>query len=103
MNQDYNQDINVIFSELANIVYVSLGAGDNVDIDVLLQFDDLQRVTGLQNMTVGNDLKSPTAEDFASLNDKASEILKLPEIYKLKTLHIEIKDGNFISIPTYVH
>ncbi len=101
--QDESEVANGIFAELANLIYSRLTEEEGAEVSIELEFDDMQRITKIHNALPVDGLKTPTADDFAILNQAASEILKLSDIYKLKSLHIEIKDGCFGVNPTYLN
>lgn len=95
---------NQICVDISVMLYKQFGKEDmSSELTVTLEFDELQRVSNFLNLKVDGYPKIPPFEFMGMLNVKAQEILQLPEIYKLKSLGVDIKPGGDLHAnPTFV-
>lgn len=103
--QDINNIFNNILMSLLRTLYAELGTEDLATaVEVTLKFDEQQRVSSFDNLLVNGLPKMPSFELSEKLNTLSQELLKLPEIYKLKECKFTIKAGGEYGFnPVYLN
>ena len=103
----HNADVDLFNKTLVDLVkelYGALGPQDlSAELNVDFTFDELQRITRIENLTVGGYPKMPSPELIEKLNVVSQNLLKLPEKFKLKTCNLKVVDGKFSISPTYLN
>ena len=101
---DANEMFSQICIDVATMFYRQFGSSNlESSLEVTLEFDELQRVSKLVDLKVDGLPKLPPFEFLGEINKKCQEFLALPEIYKLKSLAIDIKPGGKLNtLPIYL-
>lgn len=106
MENTQNSQNNVINEILINILkelYFYFSDDKMSDsLDVIMFFDDMQRVSKFDNLTIGGHPKVPPFELCERINVLASQINKLPKKSKLEKCKFSVKPGGYMDItPEY--
>ena len=108
MNDSNQADTNTLFNQIlidiVSQIYSAVGPSDfSASLSGVLEFDDQQRVSKFINVNVNGLPKMPTPELTSAVNEKAQQIMELPQKYKLKSLSINVFPGGKIDVkPTYL-
>ncbi len=104
--QAANLKINQLFEQLAMLLYQDV-AGANLGSAVhgLLEFDAVQRVTSMTNVSVNDAPKVPSFEVIEKMNALTVPTFQsLPDLYKLKSLELLVTpEGAFNAAPNYLN
>ena len=84
--------------QIAKALYIDLGPQDlSVSLSVLINFDEQQRVSRFENLTVNGVPKMPSFEVTEEINKITAQIKTFPKDYLVKQLEIDIQPGGEIK------
>ena len=103
-NQTQIETFNQILIGILKTIYIEMGPQDmSASLEVLVKFDDKQRVSGFENLLVNGKPKIPSFELTEKVNEISTQLLSLPEKHWLKECKFDVKEGGQMDIsPTYI-
>ena len=97
-------DTAMLFVQIGAELYEGIGLADGSStVTALLEFDDRQRVSSIKNPVVDGSPKVVPFETIEAINTLAAPLAGLPENQKLKSLKIEIENGQINTNTEYLH
>ncbi|HYC79677.1 MAG TPA: hypothetical protein VEC17_01470 [Candidatus Binatia bacterium] len=101
-NQQANEIATNTFFEIGRALFNGV-SNQPADVSAEIEFDGQQRASKFANVLVDGMPVIPSAETITAINEKAAELLNLPEMYKIKSLTVTAtKSGQLNCVPTYL-
>ncbi|MFH0791734.1 MAG: hypothetical protein V1905_00770 [bacterium] len=98
-----NETINKIFMDVAYDLLQPLIDSGVISITMELEFDNQQRIKQVNNLLVDGRPQIPSMNSIELANKRVADILKLPTMYRIKTLTLTLSNGKTNALPTYLY